>query len=219
MKKSSQPIKSQKIGELIKQLESPDPLTRLKAAYELGDFDEPRIVQLLIGALDDPEADVRSAAAHSLGKLGREEIVAPMARQAVKRLVALLDDEDERVIVSAINALGTLGDRGVAPKLLPFLDYPDTPRAKICSAAMMALGVLRYQPAIPPLRRLLSSPRSEIRFQALLALLGFRHEFDIDTQEILETCLNDPDPTLRGHAQVLREVIAKEQSSKRQSRE
>jgi HEAT repeat protein len=215
MKRLSHPVgRSLTVEELIERLKAPHLSDRSSAASELGRYYyDPCVVVPLIQALDDPDPVVRSAAADSLGKTGRVPAVASTAKQAVQRLIALLEDEDEQVVASAIYALGELGDSGVGSKLLPFLDYPDRPHVKMRNVVIQALCSLRYEPAVPHFRRLLHDASASIRSDALVTLWSLRRHFDIDIREILNSLLDDPSPLLRQRAQVMLTVLTDEEQS------
>ncbi len=197
------------LDELLEWLKALYPWDRHFAAMELGTYNDPRAVEPLIEALDDSVPYVRSAAADSLGRLGRIPKVRPVARQAVKRLVAMLEDEDEEVIGSAVYALGELGDSSIAPKLLPFLEHPNSPHVKIRNVAILALRTLRHEPAIPHLQHLLRDPELAVRGDALLALFSMR-DVNTNVEKILRSLVDDPDPFLRQEVRPMLEVIDRE---------
>jgi HEAT repeat protein len=125
-------------------------------------------------------------------------------------LLALLEDENEDVVASAVYALGQIGDSSVGAKLLPFLDYPDRPHVKVRRVAIEALRALKYQPAIPHLCRLLHDPDSGIRYEVMLTLFGMRHVSD-EIEDILKSIVNDPDAPWRENAQMMLDIITDEQ--------
>jgi HEAT repeat protein len=99
-------------------------------------------VPFLIETLLDPDAEVRAAAALTLGRIGREEAVAP--------LTALLADPSQRVRQHALFGLGATGTSGGAEVLLALLEHGGrcaadgesvVPRA--VPLAILALGVGR----------------------------------------------------------------------------
>ena len=216
MKRLSHPVgRSLTVEELIEWLKAPHPADRSFAARELGSYYyNHRVVIPLIKTLDDHDPVVRSAAADSLGQTGRVPAVASTAKQAMKRLVTLLEDEDEQVIASVLYALGELGDDSVGPRLLLFLDYPDKLNVKMRNVAIEALCALRYEPAIPHLHRLLRDPSPSVRGDALFALWSLRHKFNIDIKEIVISFLDDLEPLLRGQARMMLEsIMAREKQS------
>ena len=68
------------IDHYQRELTSPSPEKRMKAARSLGRVKEFRAVELLVSALRDPASEVREAAAHSLGRLGDPTAVQPLVR-------------------------------------------------------------------------------------------------------------------------------------------
>lgn len=213
MKRLPRPAgRSLTLDELLKWMKACHPSDRCFAASELGGYTDPRIVEPLIEALDDPDPGVRSAAAHSLGCLGRIPKVAAEAKQAVGKLLGLLESENEEIVASAIYALGELGDASVGPRLLPFLDYPDTPNVKIRNIAILALRALRYQAAIPHFHSLLRDPSAAIRNDAIFALFSMR-DLDSSVEETLRSLVDDPDPLLSDRARAMLEIISEEKGS------
>lgn len=95
---------------------------------------EPEVVDALIGALADPEGDVRETAAAALGAL--------KAGRAVPDLAKLADDGDGDVREQAIGALGEIGGAPAGEALAPMLSERRTRRQ-----ALRALGRMRYAEA------------------------------------------------------------------------
>ncbi len=210
MKKMSHPIgRALNVDELLNWLKAPAPSDRRFAALKLGRHSDPCVVEPLIKALDDPEAGVRSAIAHSLGELGRKPKVAPLAKQTIERLTTLLNDENEQVVASAIYALGQLGDSNIGSQLLPFLDHSNKPHLKIRNVTIEALRDLQYQPAIPYFQRLLRDPEPGVRSDTLVALFSMRHVSN-DVERILKSLLNGPDSILCEKAKVMLKIIFNE---------
>jgi HEAT repeat protein len=111
-----------------------DALVRQAAAYSLGGSKDPSNISVLIAALDDTNAKVRSNAASSLGYHG------PAVKKAVPRLLELLSDQDCRL--SAIYALGNIHSdaQRVVPRLILFLEAkPGEDSDTLCCAALYAL--------------------------------------------------------------------------------
>ncbi len=148
------------------------------------------IVEALVGALSDPVAEVRVAAAGACIDLCLED--APPAllfagtsgaaaglpadeqqsarlvlRQAVEPLIAALKDTDAAVRCAAVTALGWIADpRAVKPVIRCLQDADESCRC----AAVRALGLLRSPAALKPLARAVADPSSEVRRQAAEAL-------------------------------------------------
>jgi arylsulfatase A-like enzyme len=99
--------------------------------------------ETLLARLDDPDRDVRAAAARALG--------AAEVGAARSRLAAALDDADAAVRTEAALALGAIGDERARPELARLLEDG----AHRTRAALM-LGRLRDRHAVPVLREIAS---------------------------------------------------------------
>jgi HEAT repeat protein len=196
------------LDELLEWINADHPSDRRFAASKLGDYSGSRVTKTLIQALSDPNPDVRSAAADSLGRLGSESIETSLARQVVQRLVFLLEDEYEEVIGSAIYALGKLGDSSVGAKLVPFLNCPNTTRVKMRNIVIQALRALRYKPAIPCFFDLIRDPDPTVRNDALFALFSLRHT-DTSIKQTFKSLVDDHDPLVRERVQGMLEIMTK----------
>lgn len=96
---------------------------------QLGDS---RTVPLLITALGDEDAYVRSISARGLGRLNDIRAVQP--------LMSILNDSDADVRSSVAQALGNLGDPNAVQRLIPLLSDVEESRPKrVCDFAAEAL--------------------------------------------------------------------------------
>jgi HEAT repeat protein len=85
---------------VLAELNSREPAIRFEAAEAAGEMAIRAAVQPLTQRLDDPDKDVREAAALALGKIG-----GPAARRALE---ALAEGDDERLAEAAVEALEEL---------------------------------------------------------------------------------------------------------------
>jgi HEAT repeat protein len=161
------------------------------------------VVSLLLGCRDSVPAvaykELRSERAQeradAASRLGQAR-----ATEAVGSLVAVLDDPDERVRVTAVRALGQIGD----PQALPALvRRADDPLASVRLALCQALGQLGDAAGIPTLTRLLHDPDETIRLSAARALGKIGQ--GAGDRTLLTAALQDPSETVRRHA---RKVLA-----------
>ena len=111
-------------------------IASIEALKELGDE---RAAPFLIGALYDPDRNVRAAAAESLGSFAGERVVRAL-------LWALERDESPRVVRAAGRALGRIGGDLTFEALTEMMGYLD---AESYIAAVRALGEIGDRRAIP----------------------------------------------------------------------
>lgn len=98
----------QGVARQVAGLSSPDPLERRRAAWSLGEAEDPAALSPLIERLADPDPTVRAVAAWALGEIKHPDAVEP--------LVALLGDPDARVREMAALAIGEIEEpTGLAP--------------------------------------------------------------------------------------------------------
>lgn len=161
---------------------------RARAAFLLGDMCSSQALNPLLGALEDPSREVRSAAARSLGLLGSGQAVEPLVYALVERRVpraiggqALLTLGSEAlgslrplvlhaepdVRAAAVELVGLLGEPGDARLLTARLrDSAAEVRAK----AARALGRLGAEEATAELREALGDRIGFVRANAAVAL-------------------------------------------------
>jgi len=170
-------------------------------------------IQALVDGCYAVDKDLRKACLNNLG-LRR-------MRAAVPACLANLKAGDANAPGNAITALGNIGDRSVAPQLVPFLKKDDR------LAAVTSLGLLRYAGAVGPILETLTETEKSYRDAAILALhrIG-RPAFPALSQElkspnvllrraaasalvrsnapdlnpVLSAALKDPDPDVRASA-------------------
>ncbi len=147
------------IGPLVEFLQDQNTDLRIYAALALADQSDPRPVAPLIAALDDSDPNVCFQAIETLGILRAEAAIEP--------LMTLAASNDFFLAFAAIEALRAIGDRRVAPRLVPFL-ADDMLR----EAAAEALGTLGDDGVVAPLLALLDTPDAPVTViaQALVTL-------------------------------------------------
>jgi HEAT repeat protein len=118
-----------------------------------------RIITALVGALKDPDRDVRRNAAHALSGFENARIVEPMT--------SLLKDEDVQLRKHAANALARLGDERAVPALITALKDAD-PEVRVHAAR--ALGQVGDARAVDPLTAALKDENVNVRRTAIRAL-------------------------------------------------
>lgn len=125
----------------------------------------PEVRDTLVALLDDPQPDVRRAAAMSLGKLGLADAAGP--------LIGALDDPDARVRAFSAEALGALGERVRDQAALPLAGRLGDPSDSVKRAAALGLAAIGgTQAAVELVVESLRDPAAETRAAAALALGG-----------------------------------------------
>ncbi|MDX1396124.1 MAG: M56 family metallopeptidase [Gemmatimonadota bacterium] len=132
------------------------------AAVDPGVPATPLELDVLFATLETGSRAARVRATWALGDLE--------AREAVSRLIGLLDDGDPEIRGMAAWSLGEIKDRASASALLERLADPD-PVAR--EMFVRALGELRHPAAIPSLEALLADPDAPVRAAAVWALGEF----------------------------------------------
>lgn len=128
-----------------------DPLTRRHAVYLLGMTRNLYFVEIFIGALRDPEKEVRNQATRALVEIGE-----PVS----ERLFSLLDDPDWKVRYRAAEALGIMNEkRAVIPLTRLLSDEKDHVRYM----AVKSLGQIGDKEATIHLGRLLKDTNPWVR--------------------------------------------------------
>ena len=141
------------------------------------------VVFALVGRLKDEDADVRAAAAESLGKL--EDA------RAVPGLVAALSDREAKVRAAAAESLAKFADPRALTALSALLVDPETDVRK---QALDALS--EYETGVPTANvvRLLNDPDADLRHDAARAL---GHFGDRSAAGALVPLVRDPSPDVR----------------------
>jgi len=159
----------------------------LKAIAKQDTGADTGVVNALIARLDDENAEVRTAAARSLGHLKDS--------RAVPGLIGALKDRDEKVRAAAADALGELEDtRAVAP----LADALNDQSTEVKRNALDALAHFEDQqvPAAA-IVRLLNDPDAEVRHNAA-HMAGRLH--DRSAIGPLAKLVGDPSADVRGAA-------------------
>ncbi|MFH2202559.1 MAG: HEAT repeat domain-containing protein [Elusimicrobiota bacterium] len=203
------------------QLRNEDPLVRRQSITELRRMRDPRVIPLLLNALEDKAPEVRSAAANALGRQRTREAVArlrkmteadkhPAVRQqaagalgaigdpaAVNTLITALKDDALSVRFAAISALGQLRVAAAAADLEALLRDPS---AKMRRSAAAALGQISAARSLGPLHQALTDQDDYVRLEAIRAL---RRVSGPKRKDAFLPLLKDPDHRIRLEAAAL----------------
>jgi HEAT repeat protein len=164
------------VEEALRELRGWRATRRALAAYRLGDMGSERAIGPLIAALEDPDRDVRTAAARSIGQLAAVDAVPVL-------VLSIAGGTIPRAIASW--ALIQIGP-GAAEPLAPLLESPD---ASVRAAAIDVLGLIGSPAAAPVVARGLSDPAPEVRARAARSLARVGGQVEL---EALRARLDDP---------------------------
>jgi hypothetical protein len=161
---------------------------RAGAAYRLGDIGSASACPALIAALEDPDREVRTAAARSLGRLRSADAVDPLlaavaarsvptalagwsllqiGREALPRLRSALESENPIHRAGAVRMLGLIGDASDAEQVQARLRDSS---ALVRAAAARSLARLGGRRDIPQLLSALKDRIPAVRVAAAEAL-------------------------------------------------
>ncbi len=208
----------QVIPALTEALKDKEPEVRAAACIALGKFADPRTFEAISNVLlDDPQIDVRQAAAQALGETKRAEAIPYLMEalrdsywwyerdQAVNHLLDAIAKMGKAVVPSLIEALkdneGTVkkyaalllvrlpDERAIEPLSISLYDtHFDVSRAS--AEALAAMGA----PALPILLEALRCPEAWIRQQAVIGLTKTR---DLQAVPPFLNMLNDESRDVR----------------------
>ncbi len=137
---------------------------RVAAVHELqrlGGGDRAVAISSLIGALEDPETEVRVAAAEALGSIGSAAMRSQSgqedgARNAATSLIGALEDPETEVRVAAAEALGSIGstamrsqsgqEEGAGNAATALVRCLKDPQPGVRTAAAASLGSILWPP-------------------------------------------------------------------------
>lgn len=143
------------------------------------------LVAPAVALMRDPEPEVRLVALSVAGLYDTPEVL--------DATLALLDDPDEWIRITAVEQLGRTGDARIVPRLLPLLKED-----ALRWATIEALGAIGDERALPAMVSLLEDEREETRLEVLNAIQRFGRP-EIAPQ--LQRCaLTDPSRVVRDRA-------------------
>lgn len=146
--------------EVINDLRSFDPQTRLKAALLLESIQVDKKGQnALIAAMKDPSKKVRAAIVKTLGIVGEKEVI--------KHLINCFNDPDTRVRANTIEAIASLGDNTVTRIFLPYLEDSNN---RIRANAIVAICKFGKYNVTGILQNMLNDSDDNMRASALWAI-------------------------------------------------
>lgn len=183
-------------AELVDELASDDPGTRMAAAWGLGSLRNAHAVEPLIASLNDPDPGVRGVAARALGTIGDARAFVPVAR--------LLADPDPHVRELAVLGLEKIPD----PRRLDALTRAlDDPRMGVRAVAVAALAALEGRRAVEALVTVAAGDPDPHTRRMAISALGKRGSEARAAVPGLIRLLEEGDGSIRGSvARVLGEI-------------
>jgi HEAT repeat protein len=160
------------VGELQKQFQTGDEVTRANCVEAMQSLWDPRTTTMVTQALGDEKWVVRYAGAMAAGRRKLEEL-----KPALERLAAT--DEHGGVRVAAVYALRRMGERGHVEVVQAALGDKDP---AVRASAAMAIGMLGDSASISLLQGRASETDDRVRMETTVALARLG---DREAQEVI----------------------------------
>jgi HEAT repeat protein len=202
---------------LIEALADADPTVRQRAAWSLGEKEDPEALKALVARLRDDDPGVRGMAAWALGEIKDRRALPAllMARHdpdvyvrdmvaraigehqdvhTVPALVEMLGDTDAGVRTAAAWALGEIGPAAVPALAEAMLHHPDY---RVALKAAQTLRATRLPSTVPAFADALKRNNSDLKVTAIRALAELGGP---DAVEALTRALDDASGGIRSMA-------------------
>ena len=137
------PQSSQKLNDNVRKLQSDDPEQRLEAIRGLGEINEPKAIEYLVAAANDPDMRIRIKAIDTLGQIKAKEATPLLIQQLFMR------DTDLGTKRRILACLGKIGDTRATGPIVDFMARDVDPAVR--GNAIYALGDIGDPAAIPAL--------------------------------------------------------------------
>ena len=161
------PQTNQKLDDNIRKLNGDDPEARLEAVRALGEINEPKAIEYLLQAANDPDMRIRIKAIDTLGNAHAKDASGLLIQQLFLRSTDL--PTKQRILA----ALGKIGDTRATGPILDILSRDIDPAVR--GNAIFALGEIGDRTALPSLESLAKdSPNDVLRRLAVEAARKIR---------------------------------------------
>ena len=140
------PESSQKLSDSMRKLKSEDVEERLEAIRTLGQIDDPKATEALVGVASDLDMRVRIKAIDTLGLVKAKDATGLLVQQLFMRDTDL--GTKQRILAS----LGKIGDKRATGPIMDFLSRNVDPAVR--GNAIFALGDIGDPAALPSLEAL-----------------------------------------------------------------
>jgi HEAT repeat protein len=137
------PQNAQKLSDYLRKLKGDDPEERLEAIRGLGEINEPKAIEQLVAAANDPDMRIRIKAIDTLGQVKAKDATPLLIQQLFMR------DTDLGTKRRILACLGKIGDTRATGPIVDFLARDVDPAAR--GNAIFALGDIADPTALAPL--------------------------------------------------------------------
>jgi HEAT repeat protein len=137
------PQNAQKLSDNVRKLQSDDPEQRLEAVRGLGEINEPKAIEYLVAAANDPDMRIRVKAIDTLGQIKAKDATPLLIQQLFMR------DTDLGTKQRILACLGKIGDTTATGPIMDFLARDVDPGLR--GNAIFALGDIGDASAVPAL--------------------------------------------------------------------
>ena len=138
------PQNAQKLNENVRKLKSEDAEERLQAIRGLGEINEPKAIEYLVAAANDPDMRIRIKAIDTLGHIKAKDATPLLIQQLFMR------DTDVGTKQRILACLGKIGDTSATGPIMDFLSRDVDPALR--GNAIFALGDIGDAKAVPALQ-------------------------------------------------------------------
>ncbi len=184
---------------LLQAIKDADWWVRSRAADALGKIGGPQVISAAIALVSDRDEEVRRTAIEILNQTKDE--------RAVSHLLEATKDTDWWVSERAVDALGAVGSRKAVTRLLEMMQS----NPKSVPTIVRALGKIGDSAATDSIMRALDRPETDIRVEAMAALVRLADDRTVDpVRARIALLMSAAEQTVAGAAQrALSELEAK----------
>jgi HEAT repeat protein len=137
------PQNTAKLSDDVRKLQSDDPEERLQGIKGLGEINEPKAIEYLVAAANDPDMRIRIKAIDTLGQIKAKDATPLLIQQLFMR------DTDLGTKQRILACLGKIGDTAATGPIMDFLARDVDPGLR--GNAIFALGDIGDPTAVPAL--------------------------------------------------------------------
>jgi len=137
------PQSTAKLSDSVRKLQSDDPEERLQGVKSLGEINEPKAIEYLVAAANDPDMRIRIKAIDTLGQIKAKDATPLLIQQLFMR------DTDLGTKQRILACLGKIGDTAATGPIMDFLARDVDPGLR--GNAIFALGDIGDPTAVPAL--------------------------------------------------------------------